>query len=47
MGECDLETIGVPSKLSVMSKSTVLLRMFPVLDLRYEEKFNINQESES
>ena len=37
MGECVCETIGAPSKLSVMRKTAALARMLPTLDLRCEE----------
>jgi len=37
MGECVCETIGVPSKLSVIRKTSVLSRMELVFDLSCEE----------
>ena len=35
---CDLETMGIPSILSVILSATALARMFPTLDLSCEEK---------
>ena len=36
IGECDLETIGVPSILRVMSSVVSLVRMLPTFDFRCE-----------
>jgi hypothetical protein len=38
MGECDLDMMGDPSKLSVIRKVVVLVRARPTLFLSIEEK---------
>ena len=37
MGECVLEAIGSPSRLRFTRKTAALARMFPILDLSWEE----------
>ncbi len=37
MGECDLETLGVPSISSVIHNDAALVRMLPIFDLSCEE----------
>jgi hypothetical protein len=37
IGECDLESIGVPSIFRIIRSDTVKTRMLPTLDLRCEE----------
>ena len=32
MGECDLETVGVPSIFNTIRNPSVLVRMFPIFD---------------
>ena len=44
---CDLDVIGVPSKLSVIRRTSTLERMFPTRALSREKQlFIINRENE-